>query len=71
MSDDNSEKNSKFDLNKDGKIGVQDLKRIFEKITAPRVFISLIISLGFLALIISSSYATSADYTNAPDAPKT
>ena len=71
MSDDNSEKNSRFDLNKDGKIGVQDLKRIFEKITAPRVFISLIISLGFLALIFSSSYATSADYTNAPDAPKT
>ena len=70
MAEENSEKNSIFDLNKDGKVDVQDLKPIFEKITAPRVFISLIISLGFLALIFSSSYATSADYTNAPDAPE-
>jgi len=48
-----------------------EIKSIFEKITSAKVVISTIIALGFLMLILSESYANSANYTNAPDAPDT
>ena len=48
-----------------------DMKSIFDKATSAKVVISTIIGLGFLMLILSESYANSANYTNAPDAPDT
>lgn len=48
-----------------------DIKSIFDKATSAKVIISTIIVLGFLMLILSESYANSANYTNAPDAPDT
>ncbi|MEC7142539.1 MAG: hypothetical protein VXW30_03035 [Candidatus Thermoplasmatota archaeon] len=48
-----------------------DIKSIFDKATSAKVVISTIIGLGFLMLILSESYANSANYTNAPDAPDT
>ena len=48
-----------------------EIKSIFEKLTSAKVVISTIIVLGFLMLILSESYANSANYTNAPDAPDT
>ena len=48
-----------------------DIKSIFDKVTSAKVIISTIIVLGFLMLILSESYANSANYTNAPDAPDT
>ena len=48
-----------------------DIKSIYEKATSAKVLISTIIGLGFLMLILSESYANSANYTNAPDAPDT
>lgn len=46
-----------------------NLKRIYQTMTSSKVIITTIISLGFLMLILSESYANSANYTNAPDAP--
>ncbi len=48
-----------------------DIKSIFEKATSGKVVISTIIVLGFLMLVLSESYANSANYTNPPDAPDT
>lgn len=48
-----------------------DFKSIFDKATSAKVVISTIIGLGFLMLILSESYANSANFTNAPDAPDT
>ena len=48
-----------------------DVKSIFDKVTSAKVVISTIIGLGFLMLILSESYANSANYTNPPDAPDT
>ena len=48
-----------------------DIKSIYDKATSAKFLISLIICLGFLMLILSESYANSANYTNAPDAPDT
>ena len=46
-----------------------NLKGIYQTMTSSKVIITTIISLGFLMLILSESYANSANYTNAPDAP--
>jgi hypothetical protein len=46
-----------------------DMPTIFNRITSSKVVISVILSLGFLMLILSASYSNSAEYTNAPDAP--
>tara|TARA_B100002052_G_scaffold161224_1_gene146771 strand:- start:1112 stop:1870 length:759 start_codon:yes stop_codon:yes gene_type:complete len=46
-----------------------NLKGIYQTMTSSKVIITTIISLGFLMLILSESYANTANYTNAPDAP--
>ena len=46
-----------------------NLKGIYKTMTSAKVIITTIISLGFLMLVLSESYANAALYTNAPDAP--
>jgi hypothetical protein len=48
-----------------------DLNRIFSTTVSSKTIIITMVSLGFLMLIVSESYANSANYSNAPDAPTT
>ena len=48
-----------------------DLNRIFSTTVSSKTIIVTMVSLGFLMLIVSESYANSANYSNAPDAPTT
>ncbi len=48
-----------------------DIKSIYCKVTSGKFVISSILILGFLMLILSESYANSANFTNAPDEPDT
>jgi len=45
------------------------LEKIYSSMTSSKGMITVLISLGFLMLVLSEAYSNSANYTNAPDVP--